>query len=167
MLTEGQKSYLAKIPEDAVADIKEWDSNAAGYAKKLIEQIKNETGLEVFWGGSLALGIVGQNDIDLGIFAEPQDFDIYLPKLISVLGEPTYKLREKILWRTSKDGHKIDAGLISENNEEVKRDIFFFNSLKENPSLLKEYISLKIPRLPAREYYIKKNEFYNRVVGIS
>ncbi len=163
MLTEGQKSYLAKIPKDTVVDIKPWDSGTAEYAQNLIEQIKKDTNLEVFWSGSLALGILGQNDIDFGIFAEPKDFEKHLSAIVRYLGEPTYKLEEKILWRVTKDGHKIDAGLISKVNPEVMRDVFFFDSLKNNTALLQEYISLKVPGLGARDYYVQKNEFYNRV----
>ncbi len=165
MLTEVQEKYLLKIPEDAMTNIKPWDSHAAEFAKNLVQEIKQDSGLEVFWGGSLALSILGENDIDLCIFAEPEDFDTSLPKVSLILGEPTYKLSEKILWRITKDGYKIDASLLSKNSTGVLLDTFFSQSLKDNPSLLQEYIALKVPGLSAREYYRKKNEFYNRVTG--
>ena len=163
MLTEGQKSYLANIPESSVANIHPWDFEVARYAEELIRQIGQGTGLEVLWIGSLALGVVGQNDIDLYIFTEPQYFAKHLPSVVRYLGNPTYKLEEKVLWRVTKDGHKIDASLISKNNPEVRRDVFFFNSLKNDPDLLKEYTSLKTPGLSVRDYYVRKSEFYNRV----
>ena len=164
MLTEAQEKYLQKIPENDMADIKPWDPQATEFAKNLIRQIKQNSGLEIFWGGSLALGILGQNDIDLGIFSEPKDFNLYLPKLIISLGEPTYVLPEKILWRIVKDGYRVDAGLISKNSDTVQKDLFFSESLENNPNLLQEYIVLKNPNLTAREYYRIKNEFYNRIV---
>lgn len=120
----------------------------------------------MFWEGSLALGILGQNDIDLYIFSEPENFNDNLPKVVSVLGEPTYVLEDKILWRIIKDGYKIDASLGSKNLKGVQNDTVFFNSLKEKPELLQEYIDLKQGDLSAREYYQKKNEFYNRVIGL-
>ena len=135
-------------------------------SENLVEQLKVTTSLEVFWEGSLALGIPGQNDIDLYIFSEPEEFDDNLPKIVSVLGTPTYILEDKILWRTIKDGHKIDASLGSKNLEGVRNDMVFFNSLKGKPDLLQEYITLKQGDLSAREYYQKKNEFYNRVINI-
>ncbi len=165
MLTEAQNEYLSKIPEDAVAKIWPWDQKAAQFAKDLVQQIKKVSGLEVFWEGSLSLGILGENDIDLGIFVEPKDFEEYLLKIVAVLGEPTYKLQEKILWRITKDGHKIDAGMISENSRDMMLDKSFFQSLRDDPTLLQEYVSLKVPGISAREYYRAKNEFYNRVTG--
>jgi len=163
MLTEGQSSYLAKIPENTPADIRPWDREVAEYARNLVKKIKSEVGLEVFWGGSLALEIIGQNDIDLSIFAEPEDFEKYLPKISQLLGKPTYNLDDSVLWRVHKDGHKVDASLMSKTNPGVMRDIFFFNSLKNNPTLLGEYVALKTSGISARDYYISKNEFYNRV----
>lgn len=164
MLTEAQENYLNKIPEGSVAEIKAWDPDASRFAKKLIKQINQDSGLEIFWCGSLAMGILGQNDIDLYIFAEPKDFELHLPEIIKSLGKPTYILDEKILWRIVKNGYKIDASLLSKDSNEVKHDLFFTKSLKSDPALLQEYISLKNPGLSAREYYKLKNEFYNRIV---
>ncbi len=166
MLTEEQEKYLSKIPSDAVASIKPWDPITAKFAKSLIKEIEQNTGLEVFWEGSLALGIPGENDIDLVIFSEPKDFDKHLPAVIRTLGKPTYVLSEKVLWRITKDGYKIDASLTSKNDPAVKFDILFLTSLINNPTLLKEYITLKIPGLSARKYYKLKNEFYNEITNI-
>lgn len=166
MLTESQKEFLEKIPKDSKADIKPWNPESAKFAENLVKQLEELTGLEVFWEGSLALGIPGQNDIDLYIFSEPENFNDNLPKVVSVLGEPTYRLKDKILWRIIKNGHKIDASLGSKNLKEVQNDMAFFNFLKEKPELLQEYVDLKQGDLSAREYYQKKNEFYNRVIGL-
>lgn len=166
-LTHSQKEYMVGIPENASANIQPWDPNAAKFAEGLIEKLEHATRLEIFWGGSLALGILGQNDIDLTLFSEPKDFEKYLQGVVSILGEPKYKLTDKILWRTTKDGHKVDAYLGSKNSEGVQSDIFFSNSLKNNPALLQEYISLKKEMgLSAREYYKRKNEFYNKVLTL-
>lgn len=165
MLNELQKNHLQKIPKGAMADIQPWSPKAAEFAKNLIEKIRKELGLEVFWVGSLMLGIIGKNDIDLYIFCEPENFEKYLPRLIKFLDEPTYKLEDKILWRVIKDGHRIDASLISKHSQTVQKDIFFIKSLKDSPSLLEKYIELKDSNLTAREYYRTKNEFYNRVTG--
>ena len=96
MLTEKQLQFIDKIPEGDLATINPWDSKAAEYATGLVQKIE-DLGVEVFWEGSLALGIPGENDIDLYIFSAPKDFGIYLPGLTNILGEPTYNLSEKIL----------------------------------------------------------------------
>lgn len=164
MLTEKQEQYLAKIPEDAVANIQPWNPKAAEYARSLVHDIE-ALGLEVFWEGSLALHIPGANDIDLYIFSVPKDFDAYLPDITRILGDPTYKLPEKILWRVTKDGHKIDASLADKDNPDVIMDMHFYNTLKNNPALLQEYTAMKTPGVSEREYYRQKNEFYNKVTG--
>lgn len=166
MLSKSQKEFLEKIPKDSKADIKPWDPEAAKFAENLVKQLEKFTGLEVFWEGSLALGIPGQNDIDLYIFSEPENFSDTLPKIVSVLDEPTYILEDKILWRIIKNGYKIDASLGSKNLKGVQNDVIFFNSLKEKPELLQEYVNLKQGDLSAREYFQKKNEFYNRIIGL-
>lgn len=166
MLTESQKEYLEKIPEDSKADIKPWNPETAKFAENLVKKLEEITGLEVFWEGSLALGIPGQNDIDLYIFSEPENLSDNLPKVVSILGDSTYTLDDKILWRVTKEGYKIDASLGSKNLEGVQNDMTFFNSLKEKPELLQKYIDLKQGDLSAREYYRRKNEFYNRVIGL-
>lgn len=167
MLTEAQEKYLAKIPEDVPADIQAWDSQAAEFAKRIVERLeKVHGGMEVFWGGSLALGILGQNDIDLTLFAEPNEFETLLPEIVFILGEPTYKLKDKILWRIRIDGYKLDAYLGSKSSEGVQNDLFFSDSLKNDPSLLSEYKAIKEQASSAREYYRQKNEFYNRVIAL-
>lgn len=164
MLTKDQKQYLAKIPKDKIAKIGNWDPNAAKFAKSLVEEITKNSGLEVLWEGSLALGIDGENDIDLYVFSEPNEFQKHLPDVIKTLGDPTYVLKEKILWRIIKEGYKVDASLISPNSEPVKKDKYFFETLKKDQELLDEYKSLKVPGMSARDYYKKKNEFYNKII---
>src|SRR3989344_1329948 len=99
MLTDAQIKYLQTIPETSIAEVKPWDAKAAQTAKDVIEKIKAILpDLEIFWSGALALGISGQNDIDLSILSSPLDFEKCLPGLISVLGEPQKKGKENIMW---------------------------------------------------------------------
>ena len=170
MISEAQEKYLLKIPEDALAEIKPWDPAADEFAKRLLKQMHSANPeLEILWSGSLALGISGQNDVDLTMFAEPEEFEKNLLGLISVLGEPQIKTPDKILWRIRKDGYKVDAYLGSKNSEEIKFQIQFFQSLKSDPKLVREYEQLKegVVGLSAREYQRRKCEFYNKVLGLA
>ena len=169
MLTQAQKTYILKIPEDSLANIKPWDGTVACFAKDLVEELHSATSdLEILWSGSLALGILGENDIDLTFFAEPNNFEKYLSKLAFVLGDPQIKGEEKILWRTKKEGQRIDAYLGSKNSDEIKSQIRFFESLSSDKDLLKEYEILKKESVgkTLREYQERKCEFYNNVLGI-
>lgn len=166
MLTEDQERYINEIPEGEVADIKPHDEEAANYAKELVHEIESSSGLEVLWSGALPLGILGSNDIDLTLFGDPKDFKNILPKIKPILGEPQIVCPEKVLWRTKKDGHKVDAYLGSKGDEEVKAQVAFFEALQEDEELLEEYRVLKkgSEGKSLREYQRKKAEFYNRVV---
>jgi hypothetical protein len=113
----------------------------------------------------LALGIAGENDVDIYIFCEPERFDSHLPAMIQVLGEPTYRLPGRVLWRTSKDGHRVDAALASPISEAAQSDLFFTQVLRSEPTLLRDYEALKEPTLSARAYYQRKAEFYNQVLA--
>lgn len=168
MLTEGQERYLKTIPQTAKAEVKPWDSKAAGVAKRLIEDIEKAVPeLEVFWSGVLALGISGQNDIDLSILSSSRDFEKHLPKLIPILGEPQKKSDKNILWRIVMDGYRLDAYLSDKNSGDIKLHKQIFGLLKGDPRLLEEYKNLKenANGSPLREYQRRKYEFYNRILN--
>ncbi len=167
MLTESQSNYLLTIPETQIAVVNPWDPKAAQFAKELVAKINAVIpGVEVFWSGALALGISGLNDVDLSILSRPADFEKHLPKLVSVLGEPTKKNEENILWRIILDGHKVDAYLGDKDSESIQLHKKIFNILKNDPKLLDEYRLLKegANSLPFREYQKRKYEFYNRIL---
>ena len=167
MLTTNQEKYVQTIPENSIAEVKPWDPRAAGVAKKIIEDIKiTAPSLEVFWSGALALGISGQNDIDLSLLSDEPDFKIYLSKLLPILGQPQKQSETNILWRIVKDGYKLDAYLSHKNSGDIKSHKRLFRLLKNDPDLLQEYKNLKEAAngLPFREYMRRKYEFYNRVL---
>ena len=167
MLTIAQEKYLAKIPETNVAKVSPWDPAAADFAKNLIEQLRGALpNAEVFWSGALALGIAGLNDIDLSISAHQDDFETCVSKIASILGEPKIKGQEKVLWRTTKDGYRVDAYLGSENSEDIKLHKKIFRLLLDDPKLLKEYEAVKVDAngMSFREYQKRKFEFYNRIL---
>lgn len=169
MLTESQKRYLEKIPEDAVATVAPFDPSAAHLAQDIMSQIHALLPeLEFFWSGALALGISGTNDIDLSILGKREKFEQYLPALVSILGEPQVKGEDKVLWRTTKDGYKVDAYLGDKDSEDIQFDRNIFEMLRADPKLLEEYRLLKEAAngLPFREYQKRKYEFYNRILGL-
>lgn len=168
MLTNAQEEYLAAIPEIEIARVNPFDPAAAEFAKNLIKQLQNMLpGTEVFWSGALALGISGLNDIDLSILVRPEDIDTAIPKIVYVLGEPKTKGAEKVLWRTTKDGYRVDAYLGSKNSQDIALHKKLFKILSNNPNLLKEYEFLKAGAngMPFREYQKIKFEFYNRILA--
>jgi len=99
MLTQNQEKYLLTIPADKAAVIKSFDPKARETAQSIIGQIKNEApNLEVFFGGASALGIAGQNDIDLNLLSTPEEYKKYLPILIGLFGAPAKTNPDLIKW---------------------------------------------------------------------
>lgn len=169
MLTESQKRYLETIPESSVAKVHPWDSEIAKFARNLIAQLHAAApDLEVFWSGALALGISGQNDIDLSLLSNSEDLEKYMSQLVPILGEPQKKNKRSVLWRTSKESHRIDAYLAERNSGDIEAHKKMFELLQGNRDLLSEYQSIKevANGLPFREYQARKYEFYNRILGL-
>lgn len=167
MLTNTQEKYLATISETDIAQVNPFDPAAAEFAKNLIKQLQNILpGTEVFWSGALALGISGLNDIDLSILARPEDIDTAIPKIVYILGEPKTKGAKKVLWRTTKDGYRVDAYLGSKDSQDIALHKKLFKIFSNNPNLLKEYELIKAGAngMTFREYQKRKFEFYNRIL---
>lgn len=169
MLTPGQRRYLERIPEGSIAHIEPYSTQAARFAEKLVADLEEESGLEVYWGGALALGILGSNDIDLTIFKDERGFEQVLPALAGVLGDPSVRGPDKVLWRTTLHGHKVDAYLGERSDLAVRHQVRFVETLRTRKNLLEEYLLLKqgCEGAPLREYHKRKMEFYNKVVGAS
>jgi len=82
MITANQAKYLQTIPENKMASIKVFDPKVREAAELIIGLIKSELpDLEVFFGGASALGIAGQNDIDLNVLSVPEEYGKYQPAL--------------------------------------------------------------------------------------
>lgn len=86
MLTKDEKDYLKKIPASKKASIKPFDQQAKKVGDSVVSKIKKALPkVKVLFMGSTALGIAGQNDIDIYVLSEPKDFGKYLPNLKKLL----------------------------------------------------------------------------------
>jgi len=170
MLTPNQEKYLQTIPTDKVTAIKPFDPKVQETAQAIIQQIKNESpNLEIFFGGASALGIAGQNDIDLNLLSTPEDYGKYIPTLTELFGQPAKTNPTLVKWEFNKDGFDIELYLTDKNSKELKRQIAVFDKLKTDLKLLKEYEQIKLASngLPFREYMRRKYEFFNKILGIT
>jgi len=167
MLTQDEINYLKKIPADKKVYIYPFDPKAVRVAEGLIQSIHNiYQDLEVKHMGASALGISGQNDIDIYAFSDPVDFDKYLSSLIKLFGEPLHKHKAFIEWKFKKDNFDIEFYLTAKDSETMKKQIAVFEKLKNNKDLLKEYEKLKesMNRKSFRKYQEKKYEFYHKIL---
>lgn len=167
MLSHDEEDFLSKIPDDKVVTVKPFDPKIHQIAEGIISKIHSVLPqLEVKHMGASALGISGQNDIDMYILSSPSDFDKYIPLLIPIFGEPKSRKYDSVAWDFEEENYPVELYLTDPNSEPMQRQIKIFETLRFNPVLRKEYEELKqeLNGQSFREYQRKKYEFYNKVI---
>lgn len=168
MLTEDQKRYLKTLPSDKRVKIYPFNKRVSRTAEKIIRRIANVCpDLKIVHMGASALGISGQNDLDIYVLSEPRDFEKYLPELIKLFGEPKSKHETFIGWEFVKDGYAVELYLTDPGSTLMKQQIAVFEILNNDRELLSEYKKLKedMNGKSFREYQRKKYEFFNIILA--
>jgi len=163
MLTKDEESYLKKIPASKRVIIKPFDPKSKKVGQTINAKIKKALPKsKILFMGATALGIAGQNDIDIYVLSERKDFDKYLTTLENFFGKPKNIHRTFIEWGFKEDGYSVELYL----TEPPKRQIKVFQILKSDEKLLKEYedLKLKFDGKSFRDYQKVKYEFYNRIL---
>ncbi len=165
MITKGEEDFLKNIPISKKTSVNPFDPKSKLIAEQIISKLNNVfPELKVLHMGASALGISGQNDIDIYILCEEKDFDKYFSGLEKIFGKRDDK--NVIQWSFKKDGFDIELYLTDPNSPSMQRQIKVFEILKPNKELLKEYEKLKesMNGKSFREYQRKKYEFYNKIL---
>ena len=168
MLTKDEKDFLNKIPADKKVGIYPFNKKINCVVEIIINSIKNiYPKLEVKHMGASALGISGQNDLDIYALSDPKNFEKYLPGLIKILGNPLHRHKQFIEWNFKKNGFEVQFYLSNPNTKKMKDQIKVYEILKNNKGLQKEYEELKqsLDGKSLREYQEKKYEFYHRILN--
>jgi GrpB-like predicted nucleotidyltransferase (UPF0157 family) len=167
MLTKEEIDFLNKIPADKKVRVYPFNPKVIKVTEDLIQSINNiYPDLEVKHMGASALEISGQNDIDIYAFSYPKDFGKFLPGLIKLFGEPLHQHETFVEWKFKREGLDIEFYLTAKDSETMQKQIKVFETLKNNPDLLKEYERLKesMNGESFREYQEKKYEFYHKIL---
>jgi GrpB-like predicted nucleotidyltransferase (UPF0157 family) len=167
MLNSDEEKYLLTIPEGKATVIKPFDPEVSKTARDIIKQINQALpGLQVFFGGASALGIAGQNDIDMNILTTPPEYPKYLPTLINLFGQPIKCGPILIKWEFVRNGFEVEMYLTDKNSPTLQRQIKVYQILNKNPELRHEYeqIKLSCDGLPFREYMHRKYEFFHKIL---
>ncbi|KKR62555.1 MAG: hypothetical protein UU02_C0044G0009 [Candidatus Woesebacteria bacterium GW2011_GWA1_40_43] len=167
MLTKDELDFLNKIPTDKKVHIYPFDPKVIGVAEDLIQSINDiYPDLEVKHMGASALGISGQNDIDIYAFSAPSDFDKFLPGLIKLFGGPFHRHETFCEWKFEREGFDVEFYLTTKDSETMQRQIKVFEILKDNKHLLGEYEKLKdsMNGESFKKYQEKKYEFYHKIL---
>jgi GrpB-like predicted nucleotidyltransferase (UPF0157 family) len=166
MIKESQEKYLSTLPDGKMIEVKPFDPKVQEVAKEIIDILKAKLPeLNVHWGGASALGIAGQNDIDINILSIPEEYEKYLPLIEQIFGKPVRK-GSSIKWEFIQDGFDVELYLTDKNSPSLQDQLKVFEILSENNDLKKEYEQIKLPygRIDLKEYMRKKYEFFNKLL---
>ncbi len=169
MLTPDQKKYLQKIPPNKILHIKPFNNNTKTTAEQIIAAINNKLPeLSVRFMGAAALRIAGQNDIDIHILSQPNDFHLYLPTLEKMFGKPCKQNPILIKWEFVQNEFEIELYLTDKNSDGFQMQEKTFELLQSDPKLRTEYENLKNESdgLPLAEYMRRKYEFFNKILSV-
>lgn len=167
MITEGQKYYLDSRP-DKIVIIKPFDPRVKLTGDELVKELKSMLrNVRVHFGGAAALGLSGQNDIDISILTIPKEYDKHRTIIEKRFGKPS-RITKSIRWELQREGFDVELYLTDKNSITIHDQIKVFEILSVNKELRDEYEKIKMPlgEQDYKTYMRKKYEFYNRILGL-
>jgi GrpB-like predicted nucleotidyltransferase (UPF0157 family) len=170
MLNENQKKYLSTIPEDKIAHVVDFDPATQTTAQEITAEVKAALpSAQVFYLGSSALGIAGENDIDLTVLAV-NDFDRAYSLFKKLYGDPGKEnLNDGYAhWEFVQNGFPVELHLNDRMKHYFQEQLDTQKILEQNEALRFEYelIKRQLNGHPWKEYMRKKYEFWNRVLAL-
>ncbi len=171
MLTPEQQRWVDHLSDTDTIKIIPFDPTAEEKFLEVKKRIQLVLGEEqtVQHRGATSLGISGQDEIDVYIPVHPHEFDSQIQPLTKLFGNPgsLYPL-ERARFETEIRGKHITVFLINQKSKALINGITFEAYLRSNPQALEEYRQLKElgAGLSIREYYRRKIEFINEILGL-
>jgi len=172
MLTDEQRKWIDHLSDTAKITIVPFDPTAEEKFQKIKAIIRLKLGEEIVveHHGATSLGISGQDEIDIYIPVPADRFGGTLPRLTELFGEPKshYPLA-RARFTVFEGGKRIDVFLVNEEWSGWLDGLALERHLRAHPDALKEYQELKEDGngLTVREYYRRKVEFINEILGKS
>ncbi len=169
MLTPEQEKWIDHLSDTDVISIVPFDPTVEEKFRKVKTRIQHALGsdVNVEHHGASSLGISGQDEIDVYLPIEPEQFETLINNLKSLFDEPrSYYPLKRARFVTEVDGKHIDVFLINKESDDWKNMLEFEALLRENHKILKEYKNMKElgNGLSTREYYRRKLEFINQIL---
>ena len=117
----------------------------------------------------MALGIAGQNDLDINFMTTPERINKYLRTFIKLFGQPRDTAENTAVWTFYREELGVDMWLSDPLAESSAEQWKLYLILRHDPELRAEYEKLKLPfdGKSYKDYQRAKYEFYNRVLGIT
>ncbi len=170
IITADQERWISHLRDDDHVVIKPYDPTSEqkfeAVRAKILATLGSE--VEVKHRGATGLKISGQDEIDIYIPVPPDKFDSLIAPLSNLFGPPRshYHL-ERARFVTIQDGKHVDVFLINQTCRGWLDGEKFETYLRSHPEGLEEYRKLKEEGdgLSTRQYYRKKVEFINEILG--
>lgn len=167
MLTLDEERYLQGLPPEEsnrIIHIQPYNPAIEGIAKAIMQKLRQRlpADTDIRFMGASALGISGQNDIDIYVLVPDSEHSVYLAKLETILGK---QVNHK--WSWDEQGYEVSVYLADPASPSQKRQLDMHAALQNSPELLHEYEQLKSAMNGKTyiEYQTAKYEFYNKVLG--
>lgn len=168
MIKESQEDYLASLPDGKIIEVKPFDPRARETGNKIVAEIHEALpDLPLQFGGAAALGIAGQNDIDILMLSTPPEFDRYLEILEKMFGAPSRIGKSgSRKWEFKRDEFDVELYLTDKDSDGAKEQVKIFQLLSQSKELRDEYEKVKLPYGPIdfKEYMRKKYAFFNKIL---
>jgi GrpB-like predicted nucleotidyltransferase (UPF0157 family) len=170
MITANQQKYLDTIPKDKVARVVAFDPATQQTAQEIMSEIRTALPkVQIFYAGSSALGIAGENDIDLTALAIGE-FQSAFNVFTKLYGAPKRTTLEDgyAHWEFVRNGFPVELHLNDRMKPYFQEQLDTQKILEQNTDLCLEYERIKLQSngLPWREYTRRKYEFWNRILGL-
>jgi GrpB-like predicted nucleotidyltransferase (UPF0157 family) len=170
MLTDEQEKWINHLSDTDHVSVIPHDPSCEEKFLQVKQKIQSILGSEqvVVHRGASALGISGQDEIDVYVPVAADEFDEVMHTLIDVFGKPRshYHL-QRARFVTSVESKHVDVFVINKDDGGWKDSEKFYNFLVSHPQELDEYRKLKEESAgqSTREYYRKKIEFFNALLS--
>lgn len=171
MLTREQEQWISHLNTIGRVEIFPYDGKAPEKFEQIKIQIQSVLGnIEVLHRRASSLGISGQKEIDVYIPMTVEQIEEYTPKMEVVFGKPkSVYPNERTKFLAKIDGTTIEIMLTNKDHLSWINGERFHRFLAENAEDLERYRKLKeeCAGLNCQEYYRRKTEFINDIIGLS
>jgi GrpB-like predicted nucleotidyltransferase (UPF0157 family) len=171
MITPDQQKWLDHLNSEGIVHIFPYDDQAPQKFEEVKSRVQKVIGTEyqILHRGASALQISGQREIDVYIPVDQILMEKLAKQMEEVFGKPKsiYPL-ERIKWLLKVGDTNVEVMIVNKDSESWINNERFFNHLKMNPKDLERYRILKEEGndKQTKEYYRKKIEFINEILGI-
>ena len=168
MITPEQQRWIDSL-SDRIVSVVPYDSRTDELFARVKEKICFVLGSEarVEHCGASSLGISSQDEIDVSIVVEKDEFEEYIPRLEKVFGPVRSRYADRARFEVKEDGKKIDLKIIDARHPSYRDGKKFESYLRSHPQDLEHYRILKESSdgVTVKEYYRRKTEFINEILA--